>query len=109
MIDYLDDTPTAAYARLNAAIEKHGNHWEAAREQAINAVLDNRPAFWNTTDYSDQISRGMLWPLNKDGRTIDDALTYAQARFRGTDECRRVVATLIPLNRKAALMLEEWK
>lgn len=105
MIDYLDDTPTAAYARLNAAIETHGNHETVSRQHAVNAIIDGKAAFWN----SDQISRGMLWPLNNDGRTIDDALTYVQARFRGADECRRVVATLVPLNRKAALMLEEWK
>lgn len=91
---------------LNAAVARYDNACSVRREHAFDAFCEARPAFWTSARYHDQFAMGLLYPLNKEGLSVADALAFvypahhADKRMAGLD-------SLVPLNAKAVAALAD--
>lgn len=100
---YMDETPLSVRRALDDAIAVYGNEDTIMREKAIDAIVEDRAAYWTTSSYSSAITADLPYALNA-GVEINRAI---EAAFPDHKADRRIPAldTIVPLNRKAALAL----
>lgn len=101
---FIPESPFEEKAHLADAIARYDNDCGYHREKAVDAIASRRAAFWSTAHYSDQRCRGLLYPLNAEGKSVSEAIAECfpdyvrDGRIDGLD-------SLVPLNRKAAVAL----
>jgi len=101
--DYLEEDALSMRRALDDAITVYGNPDTIMREKAIDAIVEDRAAYWTTSTYSSAITADLPYALNA-GVEINRAI---EAAFPNHKADRRIPAldTIVPLNRKAALAL----
>ncbi|TGT76744.1 MULTISPECIES: hypothetical protein [unclassified Mesorhizobium] len=99
---YMADTPMAAKRALDDAIAIYDNPDDIMREKALDAIAEDRAAYWSMSGYSDAIGSTLPYMLNAGvdiGSAVDQAYEHRPFLKRGA------LARIVPLNMAAARAL----